>query len=230
MSTYQEKQKQVIDELERKAKEGKSPATIVESMDNYADDKQICLTSVVFLDKRVSNNISRNLIELLRRSDNQQYYYPPDSLHITIQTIRIIHDPPAFTASDIAKTKQVFAQVVPKYQSFMFELKGLLELPTSLAIRAYSSKVFGDFVLELRTKLSRAGIPDDKKYVSEDIVFGNTTICRYTTASNKDFNNMAKKLKNMAVGETSAKTISLITTNAVCHPDKTKILATYNLK
>jgi len=161
--------------------------------------------------------------------DDRQYYFPSNSLHITTQNVRVVNDPPLFTTENITKAKQIFSKIAAKYQPFTLELKGLLELPTSISVRGYSDKIFGDFVLELREELKKAGIPDDKKYSSKNIVFGNSTTCRFTKKPTESFFTKVKKLKNIEIGKFEIKTIALITTNAVCHPDKTSIIATYNL-
>jgi len=177
MSKYQQLQETVFNQLEKDAKEGKASATFVEPRDDYAGDPGRCLTSVAFLSPTLRQTVIEKIIDPLKNIDDRQYYFPSDSLHITTQNVRVVNDPPLFTAENIAKTKQIFSKVTAKYQPFTLELKGLLELPTSISIRGYSDKIFGDFVLELRKELKKAGIPDDKKYASPNIVFGNSTIC-----------------------------------------------------
>ncbi|MBU1177881.1 hypothetical protein KJ903_01550 [Patescibacteria group bacterium] len=232
MNNYQKQQHQVFEQLEKEVRAGKTTVTLVETMDNYATDQRLCLTSVVFLPPELQKIVTDKIIAPLKQADSRQYYYPPASLHITIQSIRTVpaNFPPRFTAGDIVKVKKVFQQVVVEFRPFTFELRGLLEMPTSIAIRAYSDKILGNLALELRKRLAEAGVPDNKQYISPDIVFGNLTVCRYTTEPNDNFKTNIAELKTADWGELEVRKINLITTNAVCHPDKTKILATYNLK
>jgi len=230
MPAYQEKQHAVFEKLEKDAAAGQAKATFVEPLKDYAGDQKICLTSVVFLSPSLRQAVVEKIVGPLQNTDRRQYYSHFDSLHITTQNVRTIHQPPLFTNQDIIKAKEVFQKVVPKYKVFNFNLRGLLELPTSLAIRAYSDSTLKDLVLELRQELRQAGVPDDKKYASEEVVFGNTTICRYTTKPNADFMSKVHELKNTEIGNLEVTKISLITTNVVCHPNKTKIIETYNLQ
>lgn len=230
MSRYQQLQETVFNQLEKDAKKGNASATFVEPLSDYAGDQQMCLTSVAFLPPVLCQVVINKIIKPLKKVDDRQYYFPSNSLHVTIQNIRVISSPLLFTADDIEKAKQIFHKVTAKYSPLILELKGILELPNSLSIRGYSDKIFGDFVLELRAELKKAGIPDNKKYASKNVVFGNSTICRFTKEPTKEFFAKVKELKNIEIGKFEIKTVSLITTNAVCHPDKTKIIETYNLR
>ncbi len=226
---YQEKQYKLFQDIEESCKSGKNISTLVETISDYGNDNKICLTSVVFIPEDLRNVIIKNIIEPLNKLDSGQYYYLPDSLHITLQNIRTVSNPPLFNNDDIDKVKKVFKEVIPKYKSLSFELKGLFELPNSLSIRAYSSEYLRDLRLEIMDKLEEVGVPDNKTYASNDIFFGNSSICRYVKNPNKDFFEKVKELKNETIGILDVKKISLITTNAVCHPNKTKVIEEYNL-
>lgn len=178
MSTYQEEQHKIFEKLEERFKNGENPSTIVEFMDNYARDNQICLTGVVFLPQELQEVIIEQIIKPLNKIDGKQYYYVPDSFHLTIQNLKTVHEPPLFTESDIENAKKIFGKIVSGFKSFDFNLKGLLELPTSLSVRAYSSEILKDLVLNLRREMKKAGISDNKKYISDEIYFGNVTVCR----------------------------------------------------
>ena len=229
MSSYQEKQFKLFKELEKRFKKGEKPSSVVELMKDYASDNRICLTSVVFIPQKLQKTILQRIINPLKQADKRQYYYLPESLHLTIQNIKQEKLPPSFTNSDIEKVKKVFKEVIFKYKKFSFNLKGLFEMPTSLSICGYSNELLKHFVLESRGKLQQAGVPDDKKYASDNIFFGNITICRYTTKPNEDFFREVKKLKNINIEKIEVKRISLITTNSVCFPDKTEIIEKYDL-
>ena len=225
---YQDKQKENIRNIEEAFKRGETPSTIVVPVADFANDEQICLTSVAFVSSLIRSNIIDKVVEPLRALDNRQYFYPPEPFHVTIQNIRVINNPPHFGDEEIERAKEVFEKVIPKHSSIKFHLKGLFELPTSLAIPAYTDESFGDLVLELRQELERAGAPDDKKYASE-VVLGSSTIFRYTTQPNDAFVEKIRDLKEIELGEFIAEKVNLITANSVCHPGKTKILGEYSL-
>lgn len=94
----------------------------------------------------------------------------------------------------------------------------------------FSEEIFANLVLELRSELIKHNVPDNKTYASNKIMFGNITLSRYTSPPNKAFFDIVKELKNIEIGKFEVKTISLITTNSVCHPTKTKIISKYKLK
>lgn len=230
MFSYQQRQYELFEKLEKKFKKGKGKSTIVEPVEDYINDKRIGLTSVVFIPENLQKIIVSKIIEPLRKTDGNQYYFLPESLHLTIQNIRTVSDPPLFTDEDVKKAKTVFDRTISKHEQFEFELKGLFELPTSLGIRGYSNETLKDLVLDLRKNLIEAGVPDNKKYESNEIFFGNITVCRYTSQPNDLFLGEIKNLKNVEIGRLNVKKISLITTNSICHPKVTNIIETFNLQ
>ncbi|HVZ67485.1 MAG TPA: hypothetical protein VG917_04420 [Patescibacteria group bacterium] len=229
MDSYSQKQSEEIERIERAFKSGNNPSQVVEPVDDYANDNRLCLTSVVFLPKEITEIITNKLIEPLRKLDEKQYFFPPESMHITINNIRVINDPPHFNDDDIEKTKEVFGRVIPKYKMINFDLRGLWDLPTSLALKAFTDERFGNLAMEIRKELKNAGVPDDKSYGSNDVVIGSSTIVRYTSKPNEKFMKKIEELKNIKVGSFDAKDIKLIVTNAVDHPNKTKIIESFSL-
>lgn len=228
--SYQEKQRRLIKAIETKFKKGETPSTIVQPVADFANDKQICLTSVTFIPEDIQEIIVDKLIKPLKTADEKQYFYLPNSLHLTIQNIRTIHDPPLFTEKDIETTRKVFNEIVTKYTPPVFHLKDLFELPWSLSLCAYSDKTYGDMVLNLRETLIQAGVPDDKKYASKDTVFGNITLCRYNNKPNDSFMKKIEEFKKVNVTRFMVKNVFLITTNSVCHPDHTEILDKFSFQ
>lgn len=229
MDSYQDRQLELIKKIEESFKKGKAPSTIVEPVSNYVNDNRICFTSVAFVPSNLVQKMIEQVINLLRKVDPMQYFYIPGSFHITINNIRTIANPPLFNNEDIEKARGVFKRIIPKYKPFTFELKRLFELPTSLAISAFSNEILGNLALELRAELKQAGIPDNKTYAAEDVIIGNATISRFTDTPNPAFKEKIKELKEIEIGSFEVKKVFLITTNSVCHPTKTKIIEEYSL-
>lgn len=230
MDSYFKKQKALFDEIESKFKKGESPSTIVKPVSDYKNDEQICLTSIAFIPVNLQKEIIGSVIEPLKKADSTQYFYPPESMHLTIQNIRTINKPPLFNDQDIQKAKEAFLKVISKHPKITFSLEGLFDLPTSLGIRAYAEETLVDLCKELREELTEADVPDNKTYASDTVLFGNISICRYITKPNKEFFKTVENLKSINLGSLKVENVNLITTNAVCHPQKTKILETYKLK
>jgi len=226
---YRNKQKNIFQAMEKAFKKGIVETTIVEMMNDYAHDDQVCLTSVSFVPMSLGTIIQEKVIRPLKKADPVQYFYPLPSLHITIQGVRIIHKPSLFNQDDVKKVTKAFLEIIPKYYPINFEIQGILELPTSLFLKVFPDKEFQDLALELRKILEKIGLPDDKVYFSKNIVLANISFCRYTQAPNQLFKKQVKRLKNIKIGRFKADKIHLITTNAVCHPDKTVTIKTFNL-
>lgn len=229
MDSYQTKQLEVIKRIEEGFKKGQTVSTIVEPVSDYINDNRICLTSVVFIPQNLEKLIIDKVINPLKEINPIQYFYIPGSFHITINNIRTIANPPLFNNEDIEKVKEVFKKVIPRYNSFTLELKRLFELPTSLAISAFSDETLGNLALDLRNELKNAGVADNKTYENDDIVIASATISRFTNTPNPAFKQKVQELKEIEIGTFEVNKISLIITNAICYPNKTKVIEEYLL-
>lgn len=229
---YARKQKEILERLETLSWAGESPASSVPLSSDFEVDARLCLTFLSFLPTAIKENVT-TLIEELKTLDRNQYYYRPESLHITIQNVRRIANPPTFTATDITAADRAFQETVEeeKLKPIRFHLSGLLLLPTSLAVTVFTDKTYGDFVKALRRNLAKHHIPDNKSYISDDIVFGNITIARFGSPPSIELKERVAELKeSFSGGEHLAEDICLVTTSAVCHPDFTTIRHSYKLK
>jgi len=230
MQPYQEKQRELFDSLEEGFRKNEIQTTIVESVDDFANDNRMSLTAVGFLSKELQETIQSKIITPLREADSRQYFFEPDALHLTIQNVRTSHTPALFNDTDIKKAQNVFRQILPRSPRQSFMLRGLFELPTSVSIRGYIGADYGTLVRSLRQSLSEASVPDNKVYASDDVVFGNVTVCRFTTEPNKAFRIVASQLKEMEIGIFDIHSVSLITTNTVCLPQKTRVIEEFILQ
>ena len=164
-----------------------SASQTVSIQNNYASNDQLCLTTVSFLPKELATHIYKELIEPLQLIDPTHYYFPVDALHLTVQNVRVIAKPPNYDAGTIERAKSVFSTVIPTYAPQVFSLDGLLCMPTSLAIVALSTPDYDTLVRNLRKNLTQNDCADDKSYFTDEIIFANISICRYTKIPDQNF-------------------------------------------
>ncbi|MFC1687560.1 hypothetical protein ACFL0L_03200 [Patescibacteria group bacterium] len=227
MGAYQDQQRKLFDDIEKSGFADPSSSTLV-SLDNSVD-KRMCLTGIVFPPEDILKVLNSEVIEPLKSADPRHYYYPEKSLHFTIKNLKVVEYPIPYTDDDLIKAKSVFEEVIPRHKVFSFHAQGLFHLPVSISIRGYTNESLKNIILDFDQVLEKAGIPDNKKYASPEVFFGNMNVCRYTTEPNEQFKKQLKKLKDIDIGTFEVKTVSLITTNLVCHPDKTTIIGEYTL-
>lgn len=108
---YARKQKEILERLEALSWAGESPASSVPLSSDFENDARLCLTFLSFLPPAIKETVT-TLIEELKALDTNQYYYLPESLHITIQNVRRIADPPTFTAADITAADRAFQESI----------------------------------------------------------------------------------------------------------------------
>ena len=229
MSNYLTQQKQLVVELEKSFSGNDYKSTVVDMQSDYENDKQVCLTSVVFLPVQIAQTIINQISNTLKDIEPYQYFYPSDATHLTIKNIRTIHNPPLFNDEDVEKVKHVFKDTVGKFKEFRFEVEDIVLFPTSVSVMAYASVELQKLVLALDKALRGIGVPDNKKYLSDNIFWGNITICRFTKEPSEKLVNTIKSMRTTRIGSFNVEEVDLITCNSVCNPATRKILGKYEL-
>lgn len=229
-NNYSQKQKHLVEKMKLSLARGVVKSTVVEMRNEYENDDHSCLTSVVFVPRNTAQKIIKIIIEPLKQLEPGYYYFPAESMHITIKNIRTIHKPPLFMEDDVVKVDGLFREIIPKFKSFTFQLEDLVKFPTSLSLMGYCNDVLGRLVKELDAGLKQIGVPDNKKYFSNEIFFSNITLCRFAHQPSEAFVKKVKKLQNIKIGELVIGIINLIICNVVCNPKTRKIVGTYKLR
>jgi hypothetical protein len=230
MTPFQQKQLILMRQMESSLASGASSSSVVPFQTDYAHDTRICLTAVSFLSNTLANIIQNRLIATLKTIEPDFYYYPNESMHITIQNIRSIHNPPNFDLNDINKAKSLFTDFFATCNQFPIILQGVIQMPTSLAVIVLMTKSYDTCIRTLRQQLISNGIYDDKQYFTDEIIFANCTICRYSRKPSQKFIQMTQTGRDELFGNGLIQSVSLIQSNAVMHPSKTTIIKTYNLR
>lgn len=228
MDDYPHKQLRLIKEMETKFSLGLFPSEVVNMVDDYEKDDRICLTSLFYLPVIFQKKIHDLLIKPLQEIDGRQYFFETEALHITVQNIKVVADPPTFTPEDVNKTKQVFADVTRRHHPIEVAVERIFQLPTSVALSVFTPHEWEELVMELREGLEKAGVGDDKSY-AKGPVLANVTVCRYTTPPNDEFYSKLEALKEFELGSFTVDTIMLVTTNSVSLPSKTSVIEKYDL-
>lgn len=228
MTPFQERQLVLMRQMESSLASDHSASTIVPIQADYQNDPQIALTCISYIPSDLAASIQTQLIEQLQTIEPDFFYYPNEALHITIQNVRVIHNPPRFTDEDVKKVQMVLSKMVSASAPFEFEYAGLLSMPTSVSLIALVSPAYDQFVKTLRHALNAAGVPDDKTYFTDQIIFANTSICRYTHAPSQKFLKKLEECKDISFGKLTPKTVSVVTMNAVANPKKTVVHGTYD--
>jgi 2'-5' RNA ligase len=228
--TYQEKQKQLFDEIRRKvASGGRIGSTVVEMAADFSSSPARFLSSVVFVPDSLQTALAERVIEPLRAIEPEHHYFRPEALHLTIKNVRNEANPPTFSDEDVRKVDELFQRVVPRHSRFSFDVRGTIAFPTSVSVTAFSDESLYRLVRELDDGLKEIGLPDDKKYLSDTVFFGNITVCRFTRPPSERFLEQVRALQEIEVGELAVERIALIVANVVLAPDALDIINTYDL-
>lgn len=227
--THQQKQLELIENIENQFKQGNAPSTLVPVVEDFAQDNRICLTLVMFPEEQIKKEIFNRIIDPLKQLGPTQYFYPPDSLHFTVQTVKKISDPPNFTEADIVKVQQALQKVFKRHRKIILKVQRLFELPTSIGLCTFSDEEFSSLVIDIQQTLKEIDFPSDQKQASETIFFSNCTFCRFLTPLTEELKNKIAQLKDIELGTIELNNISLVAMNAVCHPSKKRVIQKYIL-
>ena len=228
MTDYQQKQIDVIDEIEKQVKAHALKFTTVSPVVDFENDLRICLTCVHIPSNSLKSKIEESIIAPLKKSFPEYYYYPASSLHMTIKSVRVINNPPHFNSDDIEKAKQVFATVVPTHLKFKAYFYRLLLFPNNLALIGTTDPELDKIVLELDKKLKQAGVPDDKQYTNAQYFFSNLTLARFSNPTQEFIDKVEELSKNIHLEPYTIDSASLVTCNAAFK--KLQIVQTWELR
>jgi hypothetical protein len=217
---YRLKQLQLFEELEARAAAGAFGSFIPMTSD-FANDNRISLAAIKFLPRALSDLIERELSQPLLATDERQFFFANQSLHMTVQNVRKISDHATFGAKEIEAARLAFQKVATSFSPFEFSLEGFLVMPASVAIRAIAEPKFAEFSRAIRDELRASGVADDKPYIDDDIVFGNITFCRYTAPPTEKFTAKINQLRNVKLGPLVIDSFELLSTNSICDLKKT---------
>lgn len=215
MTDHQQKQIEAIDRIESQVADNNfQPSTVIPALDSD-NDPRISLTGVhipvVFLKQKIEDEI----IKPLKKVSPDVYFFPQDSLHLTIKNIRVINDPPHFTSSDIEKVKQIFSEVIPKHKKFKVYFYRLMLFPNNLSLIGTTDPELDQIVLDLDKRLKEAGIPDDKQYINSRYFFSNITLARFADYSKEFAEKVAKLSVQINFEPYVVDSVSVVTCNAI---------------
>jgi len=216
MSVHQDKQVEIINQIEEQIKNDSLQATAVMPVNDFDSDNRICLTTVHFPSVQYLDIIYKTIVEPLKHIFPSAYFYESSSLHLTIKNIRVISDPPTFTNQDVEKAKQVLTSVIPRHFMFSIYPYRLLLFKNNLALMSTTDEELDRIILHMNTELKKAGIPDDKQYINKRFFFSNMTIARFGDIPPEGFKDAVTKLSsNLNVPSYHIDSVSLISSNAV---------------
>lgn len=217
-SNHQRKQIEIINNIEAQIETGNLNFSTVSQTKDFDTDPRVCLTSVHFPNKKFIKTINREIIRSLSEISPDQYHYKDDSLHTTIKNIRVINDPPNFTAKDVITAKKVFSNVIPTKNKFKIYFYRLLLFPNNLALVGTTDPALDDIILSLNQELKESGISDDKKYANSKYFFSNITLARFIKPISEEYVEKVSELSNSIKLEPySVNTVTLIKCNASLH-------------
>ncbi len=218
MKTHQDRQREVIAQIEKQIQDNALTFSTVAPVINFDQDDRICLTSVHFPSDVLKQKIIQSIQKPLQDKFPHHYYYPQESLHMTIKNIRVIQDPPSFTDADVSKVERVFTSVVPKHNVFKVYFYRFLLFPTNLALIGTTDPELDDLVLDLDRELKESGVADDKIYINRKYFFSNMTLVRFTKPIDASFQEEIVKLFSQLHFESYlVDSVSLIQGNASLH-------------
>jgi 2'-5' RNA ligase len=226
---YQRGQIMVVDEIDSQVKNDAVRFSTVAPIGDYSNDPRICLTSVHFPKDDLLNIIWDTLIEPLRETSPDHYYYSKDNLHLTIKNVRLINNPPNFTANDVIRAKAVFEKAIQEHKKIRVYFYRLLLFKSNLALVGTTDEELDKLVLDLDRGLNEAGVSDDKQYMNTANFFCNMTLVRFNTDISSSLKEKIKVLSTrINIKSYEMDSVTLLTSSAVMN--NRRIIGKWDLK
>lgn len=227
--SYQSLQKDLLDRLEADFRAGKIPVNVCTPVADYINDNRLCLVTIGYTPDHINRKITTELIEPLRAADPRQYYYSPESFHITLLISAFVAEPPTFSNLDVQIIRQTLEKVLPKQHAIDYHFSGLFFGASNLAVRGYSSKQLQTVVLAAETELQKVGYSILNGLASKEVFFGHISFCRFTCPPNQAFIDTLLRLRKQEIGSVILKDFEFCSSNAVFSPAKTTHIARFEL-
>jgi len=228
MNNHQLEQMKVIDSIEKQIQRGSLNFSTVSMVPDFKKDPRVCLTGIHFPKDSLKEYVYR-IIHQLQNTFPEHYYYPEQSLHMTVKNIRVIHNPPNFSSSDIEKAKKVFSSVIPTHNTFQVYFYRLLLFPENLSLVGTTEDKLDNLIFDLDKKLQDVHISDDKLYSNSKYFFSNMTLVRFVEPVSQEFKQTISVLSDtLRFDPYVVDSVSLVSTNAVFY--NPKIFGTWKLK
>lgn len=109
-------------------------------------------------------------------------------------------------------------------------MRGLLCLPSSIAVRAFATASYASAVRTIDDSLRSVGLHDDKIYQSNSVFCGNVTLCRLTCSPDERFQSCVEPLRDIQLGEFFVTRLRLVECDEVCSADSRVVHAAFHLR
>lgn len=149
-----------------------------EEVDPYltaADDDRRGLSLILHLPAHVSRNINFAL-QPLKKAGLGLYCYPAPDMHITVMDIIGAHGGFHLPPAQLARYRQVVAEVVTNTPPIDWHLAGLMLSPAAVMVKGYYSASLALLRTNLRDQLTRAGLSVHERYATQS---GHVTVARF---------------------------------------------------
>lgn len=226
---YQKNQISIISKIANQSQSGKVSFSTVSAVSDYKDDKRICLTTIHFIKKDFKEIITEKIINPFKKLFPNNFYYLPDSLHITIKNIRVVADPPNFSDLEINKVTKILEQVSlthKRYRAYFFRF---IIFSNNLSLIGTTDEESDKLVLDFDKKLNENGVADDKNYFYNKFFFVNISLLRFYEKPSALFKQKIVKLSEEIIFPPYLiDSLSLVKGNAVM--SKKEILGHWRLR
>lgn len=176
----------------------------------------LCLTVIHLLDEQIASLISKDIISVLRDIEDHHYWYSTQDLHLTIKNIRSAKPSRSYGSGDIRQAIIAIQRACMDIAPLRFSIRSPICLSSSVVLKVFGMLDHRDAIHRLDAELVRAGIPDDKTYLSNDVFIGNITLCRFTEPPGMTLRSAVASMEHLDLGRYVVDSIQLVECDEVC--------------
>lgn len=203
---------------------------IIDTLIDSPTDKRFGITLLARPDM-VTNERIQNVLNALKKTEPDQYYYPVSDTHITIMSIISCYEGFELKNINVEDYKKIILNCLPEDGTFEIEFNGLTASPSCIMIQGFLLNDMLEIIREnLRAAFRNSNLQQsiDKRYA---IQTAHATVIRFRKPlTNKDkFLQTIESFRNFYFGKFTVSNISLVHNDWYQRKEKVTELARFEI-
>jgi len=166
----------------------------------------------------------------LKKIDDQQYYYAPSDIHITLMSIISCADGFELKNISIPDYIQVVEESLQDVGKFRIKFKGITASTSTIMIQGFYGEILNTLRNNLRNNFHKSNLEQtiDKRY---SIKTGHSTVVRFQNKLEQESNylDVLEKYKDFDFGEFDVNRVELVFNDWYQRKEHVKVLSTFKI-
>lgn len=203
---------------------------VIDSLIDASNDKRLGITLLIRPSQNLKDNIQQ-FLEVLKKVDGSQYYYPSSDIHITVMSIISCYDGFTLDKVSISDYISLVKKSLHNIKPFNVHFYGITASKSGIMIQGFpENETLNNLRDNLRKNFNNSRLEQslDKRYT---IQTAHSTVVRFKNKlkNKKDFLKALQEFKNHDFGSFEVAKVDLVFNDWYQREQRTKVLGTFLL-